>query len=345
MIINERNIQNIDLGIDILRVILCLWVVFVHYVDIHIDHFLIKKGVHVPTFFLLSFYLYYKSLSKRYIDKIVNRFKRILIPYIGWVIIIYIINNLFIIFFSVGIYQYKLRIKDVFLQILTGSIYYKVFWFQFNLIFISLFLTIFSFFLKKNFLLSLYYFGIITYYIHISNFNHKIINHYCTKNYIGTFGPIIELFPLASFGCILSSFDFLQKFRLFSLRSLLFLLFLLYILFKYETFVIHIGFKASTKNILFNIFVCPVLLLLFSCLKIENIKYLQIKKIIYIITRYTGGIYYIHYIFRDVLRKYSNYYKKNQTVFSVFIIYIISYAICFIGNKIFKNNKLKCLFI
>ena len=134
MIINERNILNIDLGIDALRVILCFWVVFVHSVQIKKDHFLIKKGVHVPTFFVLSFYLYYKSLSKRYIDKIVQRFKRILIPYVGWAIIIYVFNNLLLIFLGIRIYGYKLRIKEVYLQILTGFIYYKVFWFQFKTI-------------------------------------------------------------------------------------------------------------------------------------------------------------------------------------------------------------------
>ena len=345
MIINERNIQNIDLGIDTLRVLLCLWVVFIHCVQIDKDHFLIKRGIHVPSFFLLSFYLYYKSLSKRNINKIVHRFERILIPYVGWALIIYIFNNLFIISLGIGIYRCKLRIKEVFLQILTGSIYYTIFWFQFNLIFISLFLTIFSFFLKKYFLLSLYYFGIIGYYMHISNINHKIINRYCSNNCKGSFGPIIELFPLASFGCIVSSFNLLSKLRQYSSSALLFLFFLLYILLKYQIFITHIGFRASTKNILFNIFVCPVLLLSFSCLKIENIKYFKINQITYIITRYTGGIYYIHIIIREVLKILSNSYRQKQTFFGGFIIYIISYANCFIGNKIFKNNKLKYLFI
>ncbi len=342
---NERNIINIDLGIDILRVLLCLWVVFIHCVQIDNEHFLKQKGFHVPTFFLLSFYLYYTSLLKRNINKIIHRFKRILIPYAGWAIIIYIYNNLLIIFFGVGKYPYKLTIKEVFLQILIGSIYYRIFWFQFNLIFISLFLTIFSFLLKNNFLLSLYYLGIIGYYMHISNINHKIINHFCPQNIKGNFGSVIELFPLATFGCIISSLNILSKLRIYSLIAFPFLLFSLYILINYEIFITPIGFRASTKNIFLNIFVCPFLLLSFSCLKIENIKYFKINQIIYIITRYTGGIYYIHEIVREFLKMFSNSYRKKQTFFGGFIIYIISYASCFIGSKIFKNNKLKYLFI
>ena len=99
----EKEKRNINLGIQILRFLLCLWVLIIHcsYIENrHKKYF--GKGFHVPTFILLSFYFFYNNINRRNIPKIILRFQRLLIPYILWPIIILLVNNFLISFFSVG---------------------------------------------------------------------------------------------------------------------------------------------------------------------------------------------------------------------------------------------------
>ena len=135
--------KNINLGIELLRFVLCLWVVIIHCSDIKSRHRkYLERKFHVPTFFLLSFYFYYPTILKRIIIKIHFRFQRLLYPYIFWSIISFFLQNILAKYTSFGISKDYLSLKDFYLQILTGSKYYKIFWFQFNLIFFTLFITI-----------------------------------------------------------------------------------------------------------------------------------------------------------------------------------------------------------
>ena len=97
MIYLKRNkIHN--LGLDILRMILCFWIILLHCSNVKKEHiyFLYGRPIHVPTFVFISFYFFYKNLSSRDISKIILRFQRLLIPYIIWPLIILIINFIFI---------------------------------------------------------------------------------------------------------------------------------------------------------------------------------------------------------------------------------------------------------
>lgn len=138
--------KNKNLGIELLRFILCLWIVIIHCSKVekkHQKYFF--KGFHVPTFFMLSFYFYYPILYLKKIDKITSRFQRLYFPYLLWPIFILILNNCMIKLTSLGQYQKKLLLKDYYIQILTGSRYHRVFWFQFIIIFLFLiFLWLFN---------------------------------------------------------------------------------------------------------------------------------------------------------------------------------------------------------
>ena len=80
---NENsNIFNKNLGLELLRAILCFWVVLFH--NLRIKNIYLKKIIkikifHVPTFIFISFYFLYKNLCERNIHKIKFRFKRLLI--------------------------------------------------------------------------------------------------------------------------------------------------------------------------------------------------------------------------------------------------------------------------
>ena len=90
----KMNENNLNLGIEILRILLSFWVVTVHCYysrNNYVKLFYKKIKFHVPTFIFISFYFYYNKLSKRSINKIIQRFKRLLIPYIIWALLILLI--------------------------------------------------------------------------------------------------------------------------------------------------------------------------------------------------------------------------------------------------------------
>ena len=74
--------------------------------------------------------------------------------------------------------------------------------------------------------------------------------------------------------------------------------------------------------------------------KINN-KY--IFSILKIITSHTGGVYYLHPKVADM---FSKYFEPIRLRFfkGCVQIYLISYLICFIGSKCFKNTILTNLF-
>ena len=131
------------------------------------------------SYFYFTFFLFfYNTLSNRNIDKIIDRFKRLLIPYIIWPILIYILNNFFIYTISFGQFKSIIPIKSLFSQFIYGSSVHRIFWFQFNLIFLSLLFTIFAFIFKQNFLIIIYFLGLLCIYLQISEVNYYFFVSY-----------------------------------------------------------------------------------------------------------------------------------------------------------------------
>ena len=339
----ENEKRNINLGIQILRFLLCLWILIIHcsYIENrHKKYF--DKGFHVPTFILLSFYFFYNNISRRNIPKIILRFQRLLIPYILWPIIILLVNNFLISLFSVGQFRLPLKKKDLFIQLLIGLRYHPIFYYQFNLLFLSLLFTILSFIFRLNLLKILIYLGLLSFYLHISTLNYNYFIYY-QRSFQISLGTIVELLPIAVIGSALASKNMLSKMENISLYFKLILIFIIFILFEYDIFTSLKGFFFH--NVLLNILASNVLFTFFGSLSFEKIK--KFKIIISIImnfTNFTGGIYYIHPIFRDYLSKYSLFYKKRNYSTS-FSIYIMCYIFCFTGSTIFNNYRLKYLFI
>jgi len=330
--------KTINIGIELLRFILCLWVVVFHCSNIKKNHEkYLKKGFHVPIFFILSFYFYYPNAYKRLIIKIKSRFRRLLYPYTFWSIFSFFLHNILLKFTS-NIYSNKnLTIKDLFFQILFGTRYYRLFWFLFNLIFISLFITIISFMAKKNFLIVLEFIGIISLYIHFFGAYYKFFISY-KSNICNSLGPLITFLPLAVTGCILSSINLILRLKNITFPLKIILFSLIYLFFEYNIYISYPGFMYP--NVIANIQISTVFILAFGSLNLDKSK--EVKGILNYITRYTGGIYYIHII---VLRYIMFNFKNNKTYFSSTLIYIISYMICFFGDKLVTKTDFKYLFI
>ena len=295
--------KKINLGIEILRFLMSLWIVVIHCSFIKSSHRqYLGRQFHVPTFIVISFFFYYRVFTGKAINKIISRFQRLLIPYIIWPILVLLINNIFLSAHPFGYMLKNITIKDIIIQLLIGSKIHAIFWFQFNLIFLSLLFTLIFLIVKKNVLKVLILLGIISFFLHVSKISYNFFVNY--KQFFGrNIGTLIELLPMALMGCILSYIYQIFRPSFLSLYPHFIMSFTIYILFQFNIFIRQPGFLYP--NVSLNILASTNLFLLFFSFPFENSKYKKYSSIILNITKFTGGIYYIHPIFRDYLQKYS----------------------------------------
>jgi fucose 4-O-acetylase-like acetyltransferase len=146
-----KNNQR-DLGIELLRVVLCFWIVLVHCLSkSKLLNIVGRNDYHVPCFIVISFYFFYNALCKKNISKIRIRFIRLLIPFWIWPIIIWLFNNIFKYYYSSNRLNRFLSFNDLEIQLLVGRKFHRQLWFLFNLLIFNLFFLIISFLLKNNF--------------------------------------------------------------------------------------------------------------------------------------------------------------------------------------------------
>lgn len=172
---------KINFGLNILRVILAFWIVVAHCANLRnkdLMKIILGKNFHVPTFMTISFYFFSNNFFKRNINKIKLRFFRLLIPYTIWPLIKFILNNLLFFFYRkekiINIIDIKLLIN----QIILGRKIHAVFWFQFNLIIITLFFTIISFLFKESLLYIFIFICLVSYILQYSDLNYNYFIKY-----------------------------------------------------------------------------------------------------------------------------------------------------------------------
>jgi fucose 4-O-acetylase-like acetyltransferase len=228
--------KKINIGLAILRIYLSFVVVTVHSFKPKAtirQKFIIKiiyNSIHVPNFYLLSFYFCYNLFNSKNIRKIKIRFQRLLIPYFIWPIIFWSLENLLSFIFQKN---NKIAFKELMLQLLTGHVFMTVLWFQYDLIFITLSLCIIHLLFNENLiiyiLINLQIFGI--FFTH-SNYNFIYFNKFnFNKKY--TFGRLFEIVPYCIMGYIiayLNLVNIISKHRIISIYILYQLVFFFYFL-------------------------------------------------------------------------------------------------------------------
>ena len=163
---NSQIKNKYNLGLGLLKVILALSVIVSHIFkkkstnNKFLLYLLQRRRIHVPSFFIMSFYFMYKDLIILNINKIKLRFERLFIPYFFWPIILWIINNILKLIFNIKLSS---TLKDLKNQLLWGNNFIIQFWFLWDLIMITVFFIILIFLLKRNSLFYLQLLGIISY--------------------------------------------------------------------------------------------------------------------------------------------------------------------------------------
>ena len=297
-----------------------------------------KRGFHVNSFFIMSFYFMYKDLLSSNINIFIKRIERLLIPYIIWPFFFFILNNYILkILFPIKKYSFN----DLRKQYLTGNCTLNVLWFQWNLIVLTtIFFFIIYFYKKKYYLFLLQLLGCFGFFIQYSGYNGKLIEKLSQeKKY--TIGGFFVALPLASTGFTFASLNVINIVSNYKLQTMFFSLFGFLLLEKYSIFQ-EAPNKVGNSGILYHVrAICFIFI--FSLFPSNKITDNKLEKILKHITNYTAGIYYIHMPIMNYL-KYLINPIKNGTCFGILIIYLISYLICLIGMQLFGKTKLKNLF-
>ena len=140
--VEKRKIvhKNINLGIQILRMILCFWVLSFHCIrnnkrNYYIYYLIKTKFFHVPCFTFISFYFSYKIFLDRNIIQLRKRLERLLIPYTLWPILIFIFNNI--------LNSKKITLHDLMLQLLLGTQFISPLWYLSSVSLLTIFFLLY----------------------------------------------------------------------------------------------------------------------------------------------------------------------------------------------------------
>ena len=326
------NIEKINLGIQILRVILCFWVISFHALDAKkINYFLFyitkTKYFHVPCFSFISFFFAYNIFSDLCIIKIKQRLQRLLIPYIIWPLIVIFTNN---IFDNKG----KISLKDLKIQILLGSQFIIPLWFLFSIIMLTIIFFLLSYIFLNNFLFICQLLMIFSYMAQYSYF-HKLFAIYKDNvrfSILGTF----SIFPICITGLIIASINIIQILKKYRTKTLFFSYISIYFLFKYDIFTNLGGHKGIMNNLAAISFFFG-----FYFLPFENINS-KLRKAIIKTTSFTQGIYCLQSQMISFSRRFIHF---KGTLKGCAMIYLTSFFISLFGNKLLGKTKLKYLFI
>lgn len=325
-----------EIGIELLRVVLCFWIVLVHCLSSSKLTTLVQSNnYHVPCFIFISFFFFYNTLSRRNINKINNRFIRLLIPFWSWPIIIWIFNNIIFFFFSLNRFNRFLTTNELKIQLLLGRSFHAQLWFLFNLILFNLFFFIIAF-IFNNFLIILQLLGFFFYILQYSGISLKFFDNYnpCIRY---SLGHCVATYPIAVISLSFASINLIHKLKFHPIKTLLFSFLLIFIIFKYEVFTIITGYYGFKKAV-----VSLLIFIIFSSISLEKIDSKIFKIIIKRFTLYTQGIFCLHNIIRFYLIRLFKI--KNVGINECIIVYITSYLICLIGTKFFQYSIFKYLF-
>jgi len=338
--IKEETPKSYNFGLGFLRMILALRVIISHCYNHKLKTnnkllilAVVSRRVHVPSFFIISFYFILNVLIQLNPKLLYKRIVRLSIPYLGWPIIIYILNNAIICrFFNF----HKISFIQLKSQLLWGNNYIIQLWFQWDLIFITILFFLIIFISGKYHLFLFHLLAIVAYICQYSGYNYQFYL-FCKKECLGRF---FEMIPYAVTGLTLASFkmfDYLNKNRTKTLilSSLIFILVGKYEVFAKVKSVSYSGLKLNVRavSLVFSFSVFPS-------------EYIQSKKLINLIrqiTNFTAGVFYLHYTVYIYSRNYFQFIRKGTFLGCVFI-YLISYLISFYSSKLTGKTIFRNLF-
>jgi surface polysaccharide O-acyltransferase-like enzyme len=342
MKVKKYGLKNKHLGLSMLKCILAFSVISSHCFKRNStdNKFILKltksRRIHVPSFMIMSFYFTHNTLTSSDIDRKYMRFERLLIPYLGWPLFHFIINNILYYF---GKENSKCTIKNLFYQIVIAQASNMPFhfWFLFDLIFINFLFLIIIINFRQLYSLGFLFLLFFAYFFQYSELNIKL---YYLANRKNSIGRICELLPFAVTGFFICELNIIHKLNYYKLNTFIISLFIYNLI---STFNVFTNFKGiAYYGVKLNI-LSLCITFIFAIITLENVKNKYLINFILIISNYNGGIFYLHQLIHHYFQNLIIDVKKG-TFFSLFIIYFLSYIICFLGEMTFGKTKAKFLF-
>lgn len=331
-----------DYGLGILKTFLAVLVIAAHQFSRNTtkNEIILKiydnRNIHVPSFFIMSFYFTCHNLLSQNPKKILSRFVRLLIPYIGWPIIIKQTNRIYN-------QKYKTKFPDSIeilkSQLFWGHEYLSQFWFQWDLIITTLLFVLIIFIFRKNCLFILILILILFYYFQYSgNYFQKYLP--IQKNNKYTILRMFEMVPLGVTGFIIGYFNIINKINKYKFQTLVISCITYHIVNNYQLFrivkiTLYSGIELNIKSI------CAIFI--FSLFPSDKITDKNLQKVFNLLTNYSAGLFYLHIPIRNYGRKYIDEIK-NQTFLGIVYNFLICYSISVVGDLIFGKTPLKYLF-
>ena len=339
-----KNNKSINFGLSILKLILSFLVVTTHnFIKKTTNNkcilYLTKpRFLHVPSFFIISFYFTHKNFLSLDYKILLKRLIRLFIPYIIWPIFFWELNE-----YINRKYNkvYSNSFEDLKQQLLLANRFIFPLWFNLVLIIMTICFFIIIFIFRKHSLFILQIILILSYIIQYSGYN---FNNFFVKNpyyNVRSYKSIHTSIPFAVTGYTLGYYNVLDIIQKNKIKVCVFSYLIYNMIADYNIFTnIHSeNYYAGINLNIQSICIIFIFSLFPSFLITNNI----IRKFLIIITNYTGGIYYLHVPLKKYLKKYSTDIY-NGTFLGLIKTYIIIYFICYIGMLIFGKTLLKYLF-
>ncbi len=161
-----KNEKKFNYGLSILKSISAFLVVVAHNFDRKSSNNKIiinitkERFLHVPSFFIMSFYFSCKNFLSLNIKLFFIRLIRLIIPYVGWSFIIWIINHYLNIKYNK---KFRDTYEDLKWQLSWGNHYIIQFWFLWDLMLMTVVYYIILFIFRKHYLFILQIILILSY--------------------------------------------------------------------------------------------------------------------------------------------------------------------------------------
>lgn len=303
------------LEVDIIKMLSAFLVVCHHfgYKTILYDEITLAA---VPIFMIFSFYFLFKKLNKNF--DIYHRIKRLIIPLFGSTVIYYFIYQF--------ILNRQISASDFLWQTTFGHSpnLNQSMWFSNNLIILTVLVYIFrKCFLKYPVISSLITL-MISYRLQYLGYNLSMFSN-LREELQAPLGRLVEMLPFISVGCLFAHYNLLYFFKK---KKIILVSILLYILFNWLRLPEINDFGYAGIHMMFK----SVFLII--CINAIPLQFLSVKirNILSEMCKYTLGIYCFHRLTEACLHEVL--VPISGTIWSCFIIYILSYFLCFLISRI-----------
>lgn len=337
--------KEFNLGLAILRSIMCFFVILCHCWDDSnasgiMAFFSFIRVFAVPVFMFMSFLLVQHTLVKHNRQEIISRFQRLLIPLVGWAVIYWTIYFIIDCIFDTNLEH---GIGDMFWQTISGHSHQlnPTMWYQVDLIYITLLFLIIILLFKKSYINILWFIGFSAILMQYSGLTMFFDNLSFELKY--PIGRFFEMLPIASMAFIVSFKNLLKKLEKQMWTSIISSIITILVITRYEIFIdiSGYGYQGIKPSV-----IAFALVTLFYVIPFNKLP-ARIKIIIGHMTNYTMGIYCMHRLIARILDMsifYLNIDIKTDSFSWCIFIYLLCYTFSWLGTRILGNTKLRSLF-